>query len=61
MIFDSYNEALDSLRPHGLNGLPYPWKNNIKSSISRETTAGNMSKVIEKAKAKVIDWACNIC
>ena len=61
MIFDSYNEVLDSLRPYGLKGVPYPWKSNIKYSLSREITDGNMKKVIEKAKEKVLDWAVNMC
>ena len=61
MIFDSFNEALDSLRPYGLKGLPYPWKSNIKSSLPREINPGNMNKVIEKAKEKVINWVMNMC
>ena len=61
MIFDAFNEALDSLRPYGLKGLPYPWKSNIKSSLPREITPGNMNKVIEKAKEKVMNWVVNMC
>jgi hypothetical protein len=28
MIYESFNEALDALRPFGLPGKPLPWKIN---------------------------------
>jgi len=28
MIFEAFNEALDSMRPFGLRGKPLPWKLN---------------------------------
>jgi hypothetical protein len=28
MIYDSFNESLDSMRPYSLRGKPLPWKTN---------------------------------
>jgi len=61
MLFDSFNETLDSFRPYGLKGQPYPWKSNIKVAAPKPITEENMDKILEKAKEKVIEWSSSMC
>lgn len=61
MIFDSLNEILDSYRPYGLVGQPYPWKISIKSNKPLPINDENMDTVLKKAKTKVLNWAKYHC
>jgi len=61
MIFDSLNEILDSFRPYGLVGQPYPWKISIKSNSPIPITEENMEPVLQKAEKKVLGWAKYHC
>jgi len=61
MIFDSFNESLDSFRPFGLKGQPYPWKSNIKFCLPKPINEETMVPILEKAKEKTLQWASNMC
>jgi hypothetical protein len=57
LIFDSMNDVLDLFRPYGLNGQPYPWKEEIKHFKIKPITEENYEDVLEMAKEKVLEWA----
>lgn len=57
LIFDSMNDVLDLFRPYGLNGQPYPWKQEIKHYKIKPITEENYEDVLEMAKEKVLEWA----
>lgn len=61
MLFDSFNEALDSLRPYGLKGCPFPWRPNAGRIKSIENTEEKMPEVLERAQERVLDWAMFMC
>jgi len=61
MIFDCVNELLDSYRPYGLNGQPFPWKAGSKAIKALAITEENLQKTLEKVKAKVLEWAAYLC
>jgi len=61
MIFDCLNEILDSYRPHGLVGEPYPWKTTIKATKPTPITRQNLDRTLNKAKKKVLNWAVFMC
>lgn len=61
MIFDCLNEVLDSHRPYGLVGEPYPWKSTIRSNQPTPISRHNLDRLLQKAKKKVLGWATYIC
>ncbi len=61
MLFDSFNEALDNLRPFGLKGSPFPWRPNagrIKPIIHPDE---KLPELLERAQERVLDWAMFMC
>ena len=60
-IFDSFNEALDILRPYGLKGRPSPWKPVSKQIIFRPIDEKGMMEILNKAKEKLLEWSSNLC
>lgn len=60
-IFDSFNEALDQLRPFGLKGRPSPWKPAVIQTNVRVVNEKNMEFVLNKAKDKLLEWSSNLC
>lgn len=61
MLFDSFNEALDSLRPYGLKGCPFQWRPNAGRIKSIEYNEEKVPEVLEKAQERVLDWAMFMC
>lgn len=61
MVFDCLNEVLDSFRPFGLAGQPYPWKVTIRANKPKQITEDNIDAVIEKSRARVLEWAQYLC
>jgi hypothetical protein len=61
MIFDSFNEILDSFRPFGLQGQPYPWKTSIKSAKPRSVGEKNINTILEKARVRLHEWSKFAC
>ena len=61
MIFDCLNEILDSFRPYGLAGEPYPWKMSIKAAKPITIFEETIDKSMNKAKGKVLEWASFMC
>ena len=61
MIYDSFNEALDSMRPFGIRGKPLPWKTNSLKISSVQITEENMEKILGLAIAKVLKWGSFLC
>ncbi|KAL4494558.1 hypothetical protein ABPG72_004460 [Tetrahymena utriculariae] len=61
MIFDCFNEALDSMRPFGLRGKPLPWKINSNKLSSIIITPENIEKILGLAIAKVLKWGSFLC
>jgi hypothetical protein len=61
MIFDSLNEILDSFRPFGLTGQPYPWKVSIKANRPKKITDDNLDQVLEKSRIRVLEWGQFMC
>ncbi|EAS03726.2 IQ calmodulin-binding motif protein, putative (macronuclear) [Tetrahymena thermophila SB210] len=61
MIFDCFNEALDSMRPFGLRGKPLPWKINSNKLSSIIITPDNIEKILGLAIAKVLKWGSFLC
>jgi len=57
MTFDCLNEVLDSYRPYGFSGQPYPWKNTVRLTKPVPITEKNMGQLLEKAKKQVLEWA----
>ena len=52
-IFDSVNEALNLIRPYGLNGEPMPWSNQGRI-LFKDITDKNI--IIRNIKNMVLDW-----
>lgn len=61
MIYDSFNESLDSMRPYGLRGKPLPWKTNTLKVSSSQVNEENMEKILGLAIAKVLKWGSFLC
>lgn len=61
MIFDCFNESLDSMRPFGLRGKPLPWKINSNKLSSITITTENIEKILGLAIAKVLEWGSFLC
>ncbi len=61
MIYDAFNEGLDSMRPFGLRGKPLPWKVNCNKLSSIEITNDNMERILGLAIAKVLKWGSFLC
>jgi hypothetical protein len=55
------NDVLDLFRPYGINGCPYPWKQQIKHYKIKPITEENYEDVLEMAKEKVLEWASYQC
>ncbi len=55
-MFEALNEALDAERPYKTKGEPMPWSKHTRVVKANQTEAYAKS-VLEKAKAKVIEWA----
>lgn len=53
-IFDAANEALNLIRPYGLNGEPMPW--SIQSRILFKSIA-DKTIIVKNIKNMVLDWA----
>eukprot|EP00826_Nyctotherus_ovalis_P017373 TRINITY_DN15116_c0_g1_i3.p1 TRINITY_DN15116_c0_g1~~TRINITY_DN15116_c0_g1_i3.p1 ORF type:complete len:917 (-),score=302.89 TRINITY_DN15116_c0_g1_i3:188-2938(-) len=53
-IFDAANEALNLIRPYGLNGEPMPW--SIQSRILFKSIA-DRAIIVKNIKNMVLDWA----
>jgi len=53
-IFDAVNEALNLIRPYGLNGEPMPW--SIQSRILFKSII-DRNVIIKNIKNMVLDWA----
>jgi hypothetical protein len=61
MLFDSFNEALDTLRPFNLKGSPFPWRPNAGRLAATSHPVENIGELLEKAQEKVLDWAMFVC
>jgi hypothetical protein len=61
MIIDSFNEALDSMRPFGIRGKPLPWKCNAARLSCILINDDNIEKVLGLAIAKVLKWGSFLC
>jgi hypothetical protein len=61
MIYDSFNEALDAMRPYGLRGKPLPWKVNSSKLSFIMITTENIEKILGLAIAKVLKWGSFLC
>ena len=61
MLFDSFNEALDSFRPYGLKGSPFNWRANAGRQHPIIWTKDNINNSLEKAQDRVLDWAMFMC
>jgi hypothetical protein len=61
LVYDCFNEALDSMRPFGLRGKPLPWKINSNKLSSITITPDNIEKILGLAIAKVLKWGSFLC
>jgi len=61
MIYDCFNESLDSMRPFGLRGKPLPWKINTNKLSSIIINTDNMERILGLAIAKVLKWGSFLC
>lgn len=61
MLFDSLNEALDSFRPFGLKGAPFPWRANAGRLHPIIWGKDNINTSLEKSLDRVLDWAMFMC
>jgi hypothetical protein len=61
-IFDTFNEALNLMRPfYSLGGPPYSWSQSERALAYRLKTEDDLSLVFEKSSRKVIEWAAFLC
>ena len=61
MLYDCFNESLDSLRPFGLGGKPLPWKIKANKLSYTEITPYNMERVLGLGIAKILKWSSFLC
>lgn len=61
VLFDAYNEALDSFRLFGLKGKPFPWKINQNRLKEISLRKSEIPRILERAQDKVIEWGTNLC
>lgn len=58
VIFDSVNEALNSVRPYGHQGEPMPWSNKArKNMMIAYENIDVLDEILGKVKRKVTGWA----
>lgn len=56
-IFDAINEALDNLRPYGLEGPPMPWDKSTRTLSSNFTNVATLSEnLVEKLVSQIKEW-----
>ncbi|KAL4475423.1 hypothetical protein ABPG72_022058 [Tetrahymena utriculariae] len=61
-IFDTFNEALNIFRPYyTLGGPPYSWTKSEKNLILGKATSKNLNFILEKSKARVLEWGSYLC
>lgn len=61
-MFDTFNEALNIFRPfYTLGGPPYSWTKSEKNLVSGKATTKNLAFILDKSKARVIEWASYLC
>ena len=56
VIFDAVNQALDSFRPYGLKGPPFPWSNVTRTLTYRNNRSNELPAVIQKVTKDVTEW-----
>ena len=61
MLFESFNEALDSMRPFGLKGSPFPWRPNAGRLLPVVHPSLKLPELLERAQERVLDWAMFVC
>lgn len=61
LIYECFNEALDSMRPFGLRGKPLAWKLNSNKLSYITITSDNIEKILGLAIAKVLKWGSFLC
>lgn len=61
MLFDSFNEALDNLRPFGLKGSPFSWRPNAGRLRPLQYAEEQLPDVLDRAQERVLDWAMFMC
>lgn len=61
MIYDCFNEALDSMRPFGIRGKPLEWKVNSQKISQIEINQDNMERILGLSIAKVLKWGSFLC
>ncbi len=61
MIYDSYCEALNTLRPYGRTGKSLPWKLNSMKLTKQEVNLKNSEKTLQMAIAKILKWGSFLC
>ena len=59
-IFDSFNEALDEMRPFGLKGYSFPWKIDGTRLSLRGKTLSDVQSLLTVTEKKVVDWASSL-
>lgn len=58
-LFDGMNEYLDTLRPFGIWGKPFPWKR--VSEFEHSTTDKEKENKLQKSTEKVIEYCSYVC
>ena len=61
MIFDAFNESLDSQRVFGLLGKPFPWKTNQTRLVEKRKTKEDVPQILKAGCEKSLEWASYIC
>lgn len=62
-IFDAVNEAMNSVRPYGIEGEPMPWSSRPRKNVyvgiedNIESVHRCLGKVLQQVKHKVLCWA----
>lgn len=52
-IFDAINEALEEMRPYGLEGMPMPWSNKVRTLTNKNSHPSQRKNVLNNVLSKV--------
>lgn len=50
------NEALDGLRPYGLEGIPMPWHNSTRIVSSNNSKSYKLNQIVDKLTSQLQSW-----
>jgi hypothetical protein len=61
VVFDAFNESLDSQRVFGILGRPFPWKTNQSRLSYKKKSEKDIPFILKAGCEKTLEWASYIC